>query len=242
MEERQVTVDGTTYPLELPFLVLATQNPIEFAGTFPLPEAQVDRFLLRIKLGYLDVANEVKVLERFQHESPIEQLEPVASAADVLAGQKEVQDIYVDDQLKEYIARVTHRTRAHGDVGLGASPRGSLGIFRGAQARAALDGRDFVTPDDIKALALPVLAHRVILKPNAELRGLTSARVISQILESEPMPPPSVVSRYGRRAARRCGRRGSRWSPPWRSSSSSPTSPASGLPTASSTLWSCSWS
>ena len=201
MEERQVTVDGTTYPLELPFLVLATQNPIEFAGTFPLPEAQVDRFLLRINLGYLDVANEVKVLERFQHESPIEQLEPVASAADVLAGQKEVQDIYVDDQLKEYIARVTHRTRAHGDVGLGASPRGSLGLFRGAQARAALDGRDFVTPDDIKALALPVLAHRVILKPNAELRGLTSARVISQILESEPMPPPSVVSRYGRRAA-----------------------------------------
>ena len=201
MEERQVTVDGTTYPLEPPFLVLATQNPIEFAGTFPPPEAQVDRFLLRINLGYLDVANEVKVLERFQHESPIEQLEPVASAADVLAGQKEVQDIYVDDQLKEYIARVTHRTRAHGDVGLGASPRGSLGLFRGAQARAALDGRDFVTPDDIKALALPVLAHRVILKPNAELRGLTSARVISQILESEPMPPPSVVSRYGRRAA-----------------------------------------
>jgi len=201
MEERQVTVDGTTYPLELPFLVLATQNPIEFAGTFPLPEAQVDRFLLRINLGYLDVANEVKVLERFQHESPIEQLEPVASAADVLAGQKEVQDIYVDDQLKEYIARVTHRTRAHGDVGLGASPRGSLGLFRGAQARAALDGRDFVTPDDIKALALPVLAHRVILKPNAELRGLTSARVIGQILETEPVPPPSVVSRYGRRAA-----------------------------------------
>ena len=201
MEERQVTVDGTTYPLELPFLVLATQNPIEFAGTFPLPEAQVDRFLLRINLGYLDVANEVKVLERFQHESPIEQLESVASAADVLAGQKEVQDIYVDDQLKEYIARVTHRTRAHGDVGLGASPRGSLGLFRGAQARAALDGRDFVTPDDIKALALPVLAHRVILKPNAELRGLTSARVIGQILETEPVPPPSVVSRYGRRAA-----------------------------------------
>ena len=201
MEERQVTVDGTTYPLELPFMVLATQNPIEFAGTFPLPEAQVDRFLLRVNLGYLDIANEVKVLERFQHESPIEQLESVASAADVLAGQKEVQDIYVDDQLKEYIARVTHRTRAHGDVGLGASPRGSLGLFRGAQARAALDGRDFVTPDDIKALALPVLAHRVILKPNAELRGLTSARVIGQILETEPVPPPSVVSRYGRRAA-----------------------------------------
>jgi MoxR-like ATPase len=201
MEERQVTVDGTTYPLELPFLVLATQNPIEFAGTFPLPEAQVDRFLLRVNLGYLDVANEVKVLERFQHESPIEQLEAVASAQDVVAGQKAVQDIYVDDQLKEYIARITHRTRAHGDVGLGASPRGSLGLFRGAQARAALDGRDFVTPDDIKALALPVLAHRVILKPNAELRGLSSARVIGQILESEPVPPPSMVTRYGRRAA-----------------------------------------
>ena len=201
MEERQVTVDGTTYPLVLPFLVLATQNPIEFAGTFPLPEAQVDRFLLRVNLGYLDVANEVKVLERFQHESPIEQLEPVASAEDVIAGQKAVQDIYVDDQLKEYIARITHRTRAHSDVGLGASPRGSLGLFRGSQARAALDGRDFVTPDDIKALAFSVLSHRVILKPNAELRGLSSAKVIGQILESEPIPPPSMVSRYGRRAA-----------------------------------------
>src|SRR5438067_3467877 len=136
MEERQVTVDGTTYPLPLPFLVLATQNPIEFAGTFPLPEAQVDRFLLRINLGYLDIANEVKVLERFQHESPIEQLEPVASAADVLAAQKMVQEIYVDDQLKEYIARVTHRTRSHADIGLGASSRGCLGLSRSAQARA----------------------------------------------------------------------------------------------------------
>ncbi|HYM49053.1 MAG TPA: MoxR family ATPase [Candidatus Limnocylindrales bacterium] len=201
MEERQVTVDGTTYPLGLPFLVLATQNPIEFAGTFPLPEAQVDRFLMRVNLGYLDVAHEVQVLDRFQHESPIEQLEPVASAEDVVAGQKAVQDIYVDDQLKEYIARITHRTRSHGDVGLGASPRGSLGLFRSAQARAALDGRDFVTPDDIKGLALPVLAHRVILKPNAELRGLTAAKVVTQILESEPVPPPSVVSRFGRRAA-----------------------------------------
>jgi MoxR-like ATPase len=201
MEERQVTVDGTTYPLPLPFLVLATQNPIEFAGTFPLPEAQVDRFLMRVNLGYLDIAHEVQVLDRFQRDSPMEQLQPVASAADVIETQRAVQDIYVDQLLKEYIARVTHRTRAHADVNLGASSRGSLGLFRSAQARAALDGRDYVTPDDIKTLALPVLAHRLILKPNAELRGLTPTKIVAQILESEPVPPPTVVSRFGRRAA-----------------------------------------
>ena len=201
MEEKQVTVDGTTYPLPLPFMVLATQNPVEFAGTFPLPEAQVDRFLMRVNLGYLDVAHEVQVLDRFQRGSPIEQLESVASADEVLAGQKAVQEIYVDDQLKEYIARVTHRTRSHADIGLGASSRGSLGLFRGAQARAGLEGRDFVTPDDVKALVQPVLAHRLILKANAELRGLTPAKVLAQILETEPVPPPSVVSRFGRRVA-----------------------------------------
>jgi len=184
MEERQVTVDGTTYALSLPFLVLATQNPVEFAGTFPLPEAQVDRFLMRVNVGYLDIAHEVQVLDRFQRDSPMEQLE-----------------IYVDDQLKEYIARVTHRTRSHADIGLGASSRGSLGLFRTAQARAALEGRDFVTPDDVKALAHPVLAHRLILKANAELRGLTPNKVLNQVLESEPVPPPNVVSRYGRRVA-----------------------------------------
>jgi MoxR-like ATPase len=201
MEERQVTVDGTTYPLPLPFLVLATQNPVEFAGTFPLPEAQVDRFLMRVNVGYLDVAHEVMVLDRFERNSPMEQLEPVSSAAEVLESQRAVQEIYVDPQLKEYIARVTHRTRSHADIGLGASSRGSLGLFRSSQARAALEGRDFVTPDDVKALAQPVLGHRLILKPNAELRGLTAARILSQILESEPVPPPNVVSRFGRRAA-----------------------------------------
>jgi MoxR-like ATPase len=201
MEERQVTVDGTTYPLSLPFLVLATQNPVEFAGTFPLPEAQVDRFLMRVNLGYLDVAHEVQVLDRFQRDSPIEQLEAVTSADQVLVAQKAVQEIYVEEQLKEYIARVTHRTRAHADIGLGASSRGSLGLFRSAQARAAVEGRDFVTPDDVKALAHSVLAHRLILKANAELRGLTPAKVLSQILETEPVPPPNVVSRFGRRVA-----------------------------------------
>src|SRR2546425_9985749 len=201
MEERQVTVDGTTYPLSLPFLVLATQNPGEVAGTFPLPEAQVDRFLMRVNVGYLDIAHEVQVLDRFQRDSPMEQLAPVVSADEVLAAQKMVQEIYVDNQLKEYIARVTHRTRSHADIGLGASSRGSLGLFRTAQARAALEGRDFVTPDDVKALAHPVLAHRLILKANAELRGLTPVKVLNQILESEPVPPPNVVSRYGRRVA-----------------------------------------
>jgi MoxR-like ATPase len=201
MEEKQVTVDGTTYPLPLPFLVLATQNPVEFAGTFPLPEAQVDRFLMRVNVGYLDVAHEVQLLDRFERNSPMEQLEAVSSAAEVLESQKAVQQMYVDPQLKEYIARVTHRTRSHADIGLGASSRGSLGLFRSSQARAALEGRDFVTPDDVKALAFPVLGHRLILKPNAELRGLTAAKILSQILESEPVPPPNVVSRFGRRVA-----------------------------------------
>jgi len=201
MEEKQVTVDGTTYPLPLPFLVLATQNPVEFAGTFPLPEAQVDRFLMRVNVGYLDVAHEVQMLDRFERNSPMEQLESVSSAAEVLASQKAVQEIYVDPQLKEYIARVTHRTRSHADIGLGASSRGSLGLFRSSQARAALEGRDFVTPDDVKALAQPVLGHRLILKPNAELRGLTAAKILGQILESESVPPPNVVSRFGRRVA-----------------------------------------
>ncbi len=201
MEERQVTVDGTTYRLPQPFMVLATQNPVEFAGTFPLPEAQVDRFLMRVHLGYLDVTHEVQVMDRFQRESPMEHLEAVAGAEEVVLNQKAVQDIHVDEQLRDYIARLTHRTRSHADVSLGASSRGSLGLFRTAQARAALEERDFVTPDDVKALALPVLAHRLILKPNAELRGLTPSKVIAQILESEPAPPLSVVSRLGRRAA-----------------------------------------
>ncbi len=201
MEERQVTVDGTTYPLPQPFIVLATQNPVEFAGTFPLPEAQVDRFLMRVHLGYLDVAHEVQVMDRFQRQSPMEHLEAVAGAEEVVLNQKAVQEIYVDEQLRDYIARLTHRTRSHADVSLGASSRGSLGLFRTAQARAALEERDFVTPDDVKALALPVLAHRLILKPNAELRGLTPSKVVAQILESEPAPPLSVVSRLGRRAA-----------------------------------------
>jgi MoxR-like ATPase len=141
------------------------------------------------------------MLDRFERNSPMEQLESVSSAAEVLASQKAVQEIYVDPQLKEYIARVTHRTRSHADIGLGASSRGSLGLFRSSQARAALEGRDFVTPDDVKALALPVLGHRLILKPNAELRGLTATKILGQILESEPVPPPNVVSRFGRRVA-----------------------------------------
>lgn len=202
MEERQVTVDGTTYPLPQPFMVLATQNPVEFAGTFPLPEAQVDRFLMRVHLGYLDVSNEVQVMDRFQRESPIEHLEPVATAEEVVQSQKAVQEVHVDEQLRDYIARLTHRTRSHVDVSLGSSSRGALGLFRSGQARAALEDRDFVTPDDVKALALPVLAHRLILKPNAELRGLTGPKLIAQILESEPAPPLSVVPRLGRRVAR----------------------------------------
>ncbi len=194
MEERQVTIDGVTRPLPAPFIVLATQNPVEFAGTFPLPEAQLDRFLMKVNLGYLNVDKEVAVLDRFQRGSPLADLAAVASADEVVALQREVQEVWVEPTLKEYIVRVVQRTRSHVDVALGASSRGALGLFKSAQARAALEGRDFVTPDDAKLLALPVLGHRLILKPNAELRGLTPARLVDQILDAEAVP--ATTRRY----------------------------------------------
>jgi len=194
MEERQVTIDGVTRPLPAPFIVLATQNPVEFAGTFPLPEAQLDRFLMKVNLGYLNVDKEVAVLDRFQRGSPLADLAAVASADEVVQLQREVQEVWVEPTLKEYIVRVVQRTRSHVDVALGASSRGALGLFKASQARAALQGRDFVTPDDAKLLALPVLGHRLILKPNAELRGLTPARLVDQILDAEAVP--ATTRRY----------------------------------------------
>jgi MoxR-like ATPase len=194
MEERQVTIDGVTRPLPAPFIVLATENPVEFAGTFPLPEAQLDRFLMKVHLGYLSVEKEVAVLDRFQRGSPLLELPAVASTEEVLQFQREVQEVWVEPTLKEYIVRVVQRTRSHVDVALGASPRGALGLFKAAQAKAGLQGRDFVTPDDVKELALPILGHRLILKPNAELRGLTPARLIDQILDVEAVP--ATTRRY----------------------------------------------
>jgi MoxR-like ATPase len=188
MEERQVTVDGVTRPLPRPFLVLATQNPIEYEGTFPLPEAQVDRFLMRIRLGYPATIDEVRVLERQQHRHPFEDLEQVAPLEQLVQAQEAVKDIFVSPALKRYIVELNHQTREHAEVYLGASPRGSLALYRTAQARAAMSDRDYVLPDDIKYLAVPTLAHRVILGPGARLRDLTAEQVIEEILRSVPVP------------------------------------------------------
>lgn len=188
MEERQVTVDGVTHYLPKPFMVMATQNPIEYEGTFPLPEAQLDRFLLRVKLGYPDSADEVKVLERQQFQHPIEQLEQVITEEKVLQAQEEVKKVYVAPAVKSYMVEVTRRTRDYPDVYLGASPRGSLTLFRTSQSRAAINGRDFVLPDDVKALAEGALCHRLILGPSARLRDLEASEVVQEILASVPVP------------------------------------------------------
>ncbi len=188
MEERQVTVDGVTHSLPRPFMVLATQNPIEYEGTFPLPEAQLDRFLLRIRLGYPDLADEVAVLEGQQLQHPVEQISPVFSSQEVLEAAETVKTVYVANSIKRYIVELTHRTRSNPDVYLGASPRGSLGLFRAGQARAALNGRDHVLPDDIKALAQPILSHRIIVNPAARLREVTAERIVQEILLAVPVP------------------------------------------------------
>jgi MoxR-like ATPase len=188
MEEWQVTVDGTSHQLPDPFMVLATQNPIELGGTFPLPEAQVDRFLLKLKLGYLPPDQEVAMLDRFQSGSPLGALEAVTDAVEIKAAQAVCREIYCDATLKDYCVRIVRRTREHRDVSLGSSPRGTLGLLHAGQARAALAGRDYVLPDDIKDIAPNVLEHRVMLRPNAELRGLTSAAVLEEVLATESVP------------------------------------------------------
>jgi MoxR-like ATPase len=188
MEEDQVTVDGQTHRLPEPFIVLATQNPIELGGTFPLPEAQVDRFLFKVDLGYLPLDDEVAMLDRFQTSSPLDDLLAVTSPAELAECQAACAEVYCDPALKEYCVRLVQRTRHHPDVALGASPRGSLGLLHSAQARAASEGREFVLPDDLKGLAAGVLTHRVILTPNAELRGVTASSVIDEILAVEAVP------------------------------------------------------
>jgi MoxR-like ATPase len=188
MEERQVTVDGITHPLPRPFMVQATQNPIEYEGTFPLPEAQVDRFMMRIRLGYPSKEDEILVMERQQFSHPINALEVVASVEELGQVQEAVKAIYVSPALKRYIVDLTQHTRQHAEVYLGASPRGSLALYRTSQAKAAMLGRDYVLPDDIKALVVPTLAHRVILGPGARLRDLTARQVVEEILNSMPVP------------------------------------------------------
>ena len=188
MEEHQVTVDGVTHFLPKPFMVMATQNPIEYEGTFPLPEAQLDRFLLRVQLGYPNSQDEISVLERQQYQHPIETLEQTISEEEVLQAQEEVKKVHVSPELKTYMVEITRRTRDFQDVYLGASPRGSLALFRTSQARAAIHGRDYVLPDDVKALAESALCHRVILGPAARLRDMDESEVIKEILSNVPVP------------------------------------------------------
>lgn len=188
MEEHQVTVDGITHLLPKPFLVMATQNPIEYEGTFPLPEAQLDRFFLRVKLGYPDMQQEIQVMERQQFKHPIEELEKVVSEADLLEAQELIKKIHVSRPIELYIVEITRRTREFPDVYLGASPRGSLTLYRAGQARAAMNGRSFVLPDDIKALAEPALSHRIILGPAARLRELKGSDVLMEILLGVSVP------------------------------------------------------
>ena len=191
MEELQVSVDGVTRPLERPFVVMATQNPIEYEGTFPLPEAQLDRFLLRISLGYPSFAEELLVIEQQEQTHPIDQMEAVATADDVICLQNAAKNVYVDGTVREYIVGLIEATRTHEDVFLGASPRASLGMFRAVRAMALIQDRDYVIPDDVKELAYAVLAHRMILAPSARMRGLQTRQVIEGLLEVVPVPGTS---------------------------------------------------
>jgi len=184
MGERQVTVDGITYPLQRPFLVLATENPIEFEGTFPLPEAQLDRFFLKLSVGYPDTRQEALMLRNLQRQHPIERIEQVVDGMSLPELARQVWEIHVDDSVVDYIVGMVQATRQHPDLTLGASPRGSLALFKGAQALAAIRGRDFVKPDDVKELARPALSHRLIVKPESALRGRTAAQVLDEVLSA----------------------------------------------------------
>jgi MoxR-like ATPase len=198
MEERQITVDGVTHRLPEPFIVLATQNPIEYEGTFPLPEAQLDRFLLRIHLGYPQKNEELQILESQRKQHPLETLPQMITAENLVTMQEQIKDVYVDELIKEYIVSVTTATRHHDDVYLGASPRGSLALYRTSQAYAAIQGRDYVTPDDVKALAEAVLGHRLIINPAARIRNVQATNVIDDVLSAVPVPG----NRPGRRSER----------------------------------------
>ena len=188
MEERQVTVDGTPMRMPEPFLVLATQNPIEYEGTFVLPEAQLDRFLIRIKLGYPEPRQEMEILDMQQTAHPLDSLRQVIEAQELIWMEREVRNVYVDPVLREYIVRLVGATRSHADVYLGASPRGSLALFKTAQALAAIQGRDYVTPDDIKVMAPHTLAHRIIINPASRMKDFAGEMVVAEALTSIPVP------------------------------------------------------
>lgn len=195
MEERQVTVDGVTYPMDRPFLVLATQNPIEYEGTFPLPEAQIDRFMMRLSLGYPSPADEMRVLESQREHHPLQDLGQVISEAELRAAQEAVKQVYADDLIKEYIVELANATRRHPDVYLGVSPRGSLALFKASRAYAALQSRTYVIPDDVKALLEATFAHRLIISPSARIKNVEAHTVVQQIATSVPVPGTRVRAR-----------------------------------------------
>jgi MoxR-like ATPase len=194
MEERQVTVDGVTHPMPEPFLVLATQNPIEYEGTFPLPEAQLDRFLLRIGIGYPAFRDEVEMVQRQKITHPLESLDRVISVEELLKVQLAVREVEVSSEIEDYIVNIVNATRSHGELYLGASPRGSLGLYRTAQARAAMEGRTFVIPDDVKVLATSVLSHRMILGSAARIREVNTRAIVEEILNSVQVPGGEVIA------------------------------------------------
>ena len=188
MAESRVTVDGVTHKLGPPFLVIATQNPVDHEGTFPLPEAQLDRFLMKFSLGYPTLEEELKMLEMLQHQHPIDALQPVVTAEEVVACQQAVRSIYVDDKVRRYLMQIVHDTRTHEDVALGGSPRASIALFRCSQAMAALRGRNYVLPDDVKRVASSVLTHRVIVRPESRLRKVTASKLVEEIVAEIAVP------------------------------------------------------
>src|SRR5258708_26997241 len=188
MEERQVTIDGQTHELPKPFMVMATQNPVEYSGTFPLPEAQLDRFLMKVRLGYLSEKEEANLLNQHKVESPMLEVQPVVAPNELKAAQGAVREVFVKPELREYSAGIVGRTRGNPEVALGASTRGPVNLFHASQALAAVQGRSYVLPDDIKALAGPVLAHRIILRPNAEVQGQSAGKLVAGLLERGHVP------------------------------------------------------
>lgn len=188
MAEQRVTVDGITHELAPPFLVIATQNPIDHEGTFPLPEAQLDRFLMRFSLGYPSLDEELKMLDMLQRRHPIDDVQPVVSAEELVAAQRAVREVHVDDKVRRYLTQIVHQTRNCEDLSLGGSPRASIAMFRCAQALAAVSGRNYVLPDDVKKIAPPVLTHRVIVRPESRLRKMTAAAIVEDLIEDVPVP------------------------------------------------------
>jgi MoxR-like ATPase len=193
MQEQQVTAEGDTHPLPRPFIVIATQNPIELEGTFPLPEAQLDRFLLKIVLGYPSMDDDRRILSRFREDDPLQTLAPVVSSEELLDMQQQCRKAHVSADVEDYLIRLIHATRQHTTVELGASPRAMIALYRTAQALAVLRGRTFVTPDDVKALAIPVLSHRIIGRINSHLRGQTIEQTLQTIIDEVPVPVEEAV-------------------------------------------------